>query len=42
MNRTGNCDQTYANFVSHVEDAQPQLTSLTQTLFNKFMAAQGW
>ena len=42
MNRTGNCDQTYANFVNHVEDAQPQLTTLTQSLFNRFMAAQGW
>lgn len=42
MNKTGNSDQTYANFVGHVEDAQPQLTSLTQTLFNNFMAEQGW
>ena len=42
MNRTGNSDQTYLNFVGHVEDAQPQLTLLTQTLFNNFMAAQGW
>jgi len=42
MNTTGNSEQTYTNFVGHVEDAQPQLTSLTQTLFNNFMAAQGW
>lgn len=42
MNRTGNSDRTYANFVGHVENAQPQLTSLTQTLFNDFMTAQGW
>ncbi len=42
MNRCGNCEQTYANFVGHVEAAQPQLTSLTRTLFNNFMAAQGW
>jgi len=42
MNNTGKSDQTYANFVGHVQDAQPQLTSLTQTLFNNFMTAQGW
>jgi len=42
MNKTVRSDEAYANFVGHVEDAQPQLTSLTQTLFDKFMTAQGW
>ena len=42
MNKTIRSDDGYARFVGHVEDAQPQLTSLTQTLFNTFMAEQGW
>ncbi len=42
MNKTIRSDDAYANFVGHVEEAQPQLTSLTQTLFDKFMTAQGW
>ena len=42
MNKTIKSEEAYANFVGHVEDAQPRLTSLTQTLFNNFMTAQGW
>ena len=42
MNRTGQCDRTYANFVDRVEIEQPRLTSLTRTLFDDFMTAQGW
>lgn len=42
MNKTIKTDDGYANFVGHVEDAQPQLTSLTRSLFNSFMTAQGW
>ncbi|MEM7635673.1 MAG: type 1 glutamine amidotransferase [Pseudomonadota bacterium] len=42
MNKAVKSEDAYANFVGHVEDAQPQLTSLTQSLFNNFMTAQGW
>ncbi len=42
MNKTVRSDDAYTNFVGHVEDAQPRLTSLTQTLFDRFMTAQGW
>lgn len=42
MNKTVKSDNGYANFVGHVEDAQPQLTSLTRTLFDRFMTTQGW
>ncbi len=42
MNKTVKSDNGYANFVGHVEAAQPQLTSLTRSLFDRFMTAQGW
>lgn len=42
MNKTVKCDNGYTSFVGDVEDAQPQLTSLTRTLFDRFMTAQGW